>query len=141
MDIIARRPRPSVQEVFDRDPIPPPAVLRTESPPQGQSNADVSAERYFSRAWHDREVEKIWRKCWQLACRVEEIPEPGDQLVYEIVDDSLLVVRTGDGAIKAYVNSCLHRGTLLRTEPGNARQIRCPFHGWTWSLEIGRAHV
>ena len=51
MEIIARRPRPSVQEVFDRDPIPPPAVPRAESPPQGQNSADVSAERYFSRAW------------------------------------------------------------------------------------------
>ena len=135
MDIIARRPGPSVQEVYDADPIPPPAVLRNESPPQGQSSDDVSAERYFSRAWHDREVEKVWRKTWQFACREEHIPEVGDQTVYDIVDDSILVVRTAPDTVKAYVNSCLHRGTILRTEAGHARQIRCPFHGWTWNLD------
>ena len=135
MDIIARRPGPSVQQVFDADPIAPPQVLRSESPPQGQSSDDVSAERYFSPEWHAREVEKVWRKTWQFACREEHIPAPGDQTVYEIADDSVLLVRTGDGRVKAYINSCLHRGTLLRTQAGQARQIRCPFHGWTWDLE------
>lgn len=135
MDIIARRPRPWVQEVFDTDAFPAPAVLRQESPPVGQSTADVSATRYFSRAWHDREVEKIWRKTWQMACRVEEIAQVGDQIVYDIVDDSLVVVRTAPDTIKAYVNSCLHRGTQLRTGPGNAKSLRCPFHGWTWNLD------
>jgi phenylpropionate dioxygenase-like ring-hydroxylating dioxygenase large terminal subunit len=134
MDIIARRPTPSVQSIFDTDPIAPPAVLRQESPPQDQSSADVSRERYFAREWHDREVEKIWRKTWQFACRIEEIPNIGDQIVYDIVNDSLVVVRTADG-VKAFINSCLHRGTLLRTEAGNAKQIRCPFHGWTWNLD------
>ena len=135
MDIIARRPGPSVQEVFERDPIPPPAILRNESPASGQSLADVSAERYFSREWHDREVEKVWRKTWQFACRAEHIPQVGDQCVYEIVDDSVLLVRTGPDTVKAYINSCLHRGTMLRTEAGNAGQIRCPFHGWIWNLD------
>ena len=140
MDIIARRPEPSVQQVYDADPFPAPDVLRTESPAQGQSDADVSAERYFSRAWHDREVERVWRKTWQMACRLEDIPEVGDQIVYDIVDDSVLVVRTGPDTIKAYINACLHRGTLLRTEPGNAKAIRCPFHGWTWTLD-GKLNV
>lgn len=135
MDIIARRPGPSVQEIYDADPIPPPAVLRSESPPQGQSSADVSAERYFSRDWHAREMEKVWRKTWQFACREEHIPEVGDQTAYDIVDDSILVVRAAPDTVKAYINSCLHRGTMLRTEAGSARQIRCPFHGWTWNLD------
>lgn len=135
MDIIARRPRPSVQEVYETDRNRAPDVLRMESPSEGQSLDDVSAERYFSPEWHAREVEKVWRKCWQLACRVEDIPEAGDQLVYDIVDDSVLLVRTAEGDIKAYINACLHRGTMLRTHSGNAKQIRCPFHGWTWSLD------
>ena len=135
MDIIARRPGPSVQEVFATDPFPAPAVLREESPPEWLSTDDVSAERYFSRAWHDREVTHVWRKTWQMACRVEELANVGDQIVYDIVDDSLIVVRTAPDRIKAYVNACLHRGTMLRTEAGNAKQIRCPFHGWTWALD------
>ena len=136
----AGRPRPSVQEVLAEDERPAPAVLRTESPPQGMSTADVSIARYFAKDWHDREVDKIWRRTWQLACRVEELPEVGDQIVYDIVHDSLIVVRTAPDTIKAYINSCLHRGTMLRTEDGNAKQIRCPFHGWTWDLD-GRLKV
>ena len=135
MDIIANRPRPSVQEVFAEDVNPAPSVLIGESPATGQSDADIPIDRYFSRAWHEREVEKIWRKTWQLACRVEDIPNPGDQINYDIVHDSLLIVRTGDGSIKAYINACLHRGTMLRTEAGNAPRIQCPFHGWTWTLD------
>ena len=140
MDIIARRPGPSVQEVLANDRNPAPAVLREESPAHWQSSADVSAERYFSHAWHQREVEKIWRKTWQFACRIEELRQVGDQVVYDIVDDSILLARTSDTEVKAYINSCLHRGTMLRTEAGNAKQIRCPFHGWTWTLD-GRLSV
>jgi phenylpropionate dioxygenase-like ring-hydroxylating dioxygenase large terminal subunit len=135
MDIVARRPGPSVQEVFDNDTKPAPAIMREESPAQGQSSEDISAERYFSKAWHDREVEKVWRKTWQLACRTEEIPNVGDHIVYEIVHDSLIVVRTAPDQVRAYVNSCLHRGTLLRTEGGCVKQFRCPFHGFTWGLD------
>ena len=135
MDIIARRPGPSVQEVFEQDINPAPSILREESPAQGQDMSDVSSERYFSKQWHDLEVEKVWRKCWQLACRVEHIPNVGDHIIYEIVHDSLIVIRTAPDEIRAYVNSCLHRGTLLRTEGGCVNQLRCPFHGWTWKLD------
>jgi phenylpropionate dioxygenase-like ring-hydroxylating dioxygenase large terminal subunit len=135
MEVIARRPKPSVQDVYATDVNPAPDILRMESPPVDQSLEDVSAERYFSPAWHAREVAQVWRKCWQLACRVEDIPEVGDQLVYDIADDSILVVRTGADTIKAYINACLHRSTLLRTDNGHAKQIRCPFHGWTWALD------
>lgn len=135
MDIIAKRPKPSVQEVLAGDMNPAPQVLRAESPASGQSDADVPIDRYFSREWHEREIEQIWRKTWQLACRVEDIPEPGDQINYDIVHDSILVVRTGDGGIKAYINACLHRGTMLRVDAGNAPRITCPFHGWSWTLE------
>lgn len=128
------RPGPSVQEVLARDINPAPAVMLEESP-LDLGTEDVSIARYFSKAWHDREVEKVWRKTWQLACRVEDIPNVGDHVVYEIVHDSLIVVRSGPDEIRAYVNSCLHRGTLLRTQGGCVKQFRCPFHGFTWSLQ------
>ena len=132
---IAGRMGETVQSVFARDAIPPPACLRIDSPATGLGLEDVSIERYFSRAWHEREVDKVWRKTWQLACRLEEIPNVGDHVVYDIVHDSLIVVRTSETAIKAYVNSCLHRGTQLRAEGGNVRHFKCPFHGFTWGLD------
>jgi phenylpropionate dioxygenase-like ring-hydroxylating dioxygenase large terminal subunit len=124
-----------VQDVFAADTNPAPSVMLNESPADGWPTDDVSAERYFSKEWHDREVENVWRKCWQLACREEEIPNVGDHIVYEIVHDSLIVVRTSPTEIRAYVNSCLHRGTLLRTEGGCVQSFRCPFHAWTWNLD------
>jgi phenylpropionate dioxygenase-like ring-hydroxylating dioxygenase large terminal subunit len=135
MDIIAQRPGPSVQEVLADDINPAPAVMLEESPAKDQGSADISIERYFSREWHEREIEKVWRKTWQLACRLEHIPNVGDHVVYEIVRDSLIVIRTGPDEVRAYINSCLHRGTLLRTEAGCVNQLRCPFHGWTWDLQ------
>jgi phenylpropionate dioxygenase-like ring-hydroxylating dioxygenase large terminal subunit len=135
MEIIARRPGPSVQEIFAADKNSAPEIMRQESPAIGQGDEDVSIERYFSKEWHDREVEKVWRKTWQLACRVEELPDVGDHIVYEIVHDSLIVVRSAPNEFRAYINSCLHRGTMLRTEGGCVKQFRCPFHGFTWNLD------
>ena len=99
MDLVTNRPGPSVQEIFAHDKNPAPAAMLNESPAVGQSTADLPIERYFSKEWHDREVEKVWRKCWQLACRVEEIPNVGDNIVYNIVNDSLIVARTSITAV------------------------------------------
>ena len=98
---------------------------------------DVPIDRYFDKAFHNREVEKVWRKTWQWACRLEDIPNIGDHVVYDIVHDSVIVVRTGPAStdIRAYVNACLHRGTQLRIEGGCVKQFKCPFHGFTWGLD------
>ncbi len=141
MGIIDRRPSPSVQQVLANDTNPAPSVMRSESPADGWPTDDISAERYFSKEWHDREIDTVWRKCWQLACREEEIPNVGDHVVYEIVHDSLIVVRTSPTEIRAYVNSCLHRGTMLRTEDGCVQSFRCPFHAWTWNLDGKLVHM
>lgn len=141
MSLTSKRPRPTVQEVLAEDANPAPVTMRSESPAEGQSTRDIPIDRYFSKDWHDREVEKVWRRCWQLACRVEEIPNVGDHVIYEIVHDSLIVVRTAPDEIRAYVNSCLHRGTMLRTEAGCVRRFRCPFHSWTWKLDGTLAHI
>jgi phenylpropionate dioxygenase-like ring-hydroxylating dioxygenase large terminal subunit len=84
---------------------------------------------------HDLEVDRVWRRAWQMACRLEQVPEVGDSLVYDAPGVSLVVVRTGPEEIRAFHNSCLHRGTQLRTQPGRIGELRCPFHGFTWNLD------
>ena len=130
------RPSPSLQEILASDKVPPPAHMTDESWVDMGSD-DVPIDRYFDKTFHDREVEKVWRKTWQWACRLEDIPNIGDHVVYDIVHDSVIVVRTGPGStdIRAYVNACLHRGTQLRTEGGCVKQFKCPFHGFTWGLD------
>jgi phenylpropionate dioxygenase-like ring-hydroxylating dioxygenase large terminal subunit len=135
-----RGPGRSLQDVFDGDRIPPPAAFRENSTvPMG--SADISVERYVSKDWHDAEIDRVWRKTWQVACRVEEIPEVGDYIVYDIVDDSLIVVRTAPDEIRAYYNACLHRGNALCLESGHAASFRCPFHGFDYSLDGKLRHV
>src|SRR5262249_9062651 len=71
---------------------------------------------------------------WQIACRLEEIPRGGDYLAYDILDDSIIIVRTGPDAVKAFHNACQHRGRRLVEGCGNAKEFVCRFHGWRYEL-------
>jgi phenylpropionate dioxygenase-like ring-hydroxylating dioxygenase large terminal subunit len=96
----------------------------------------VPVEQFTSRDFHDLEVEKLWKRVWQMACHEDDIPDVGDYLPYDIADLSFLIVRTGPDEFKAYHNACLHRGRKLREVRGKrADEIRCPFHGWCWELD------
>ncbi|GAA1011749.1 (2Fe-2S)-binding protein [Acrocarpospora pleiomorpha] len=103
----------------------------------------VPAERYYSREFYDLEKEKLWSHVWQMACREEEIPDPGDFVEYEIVGKSFLLVRQNDGSVKALHNACRHRGTQLGKGSGRfpGGQIVCPFHGWRWKTDGQCSHV
>ena len=130
----ARSAGPNVQSLLDRDTRAVPAVLREEAY-EYLGCDDISRDRYLSKEFHDREVSRVWSKVWQVACREEDIPDVGDHVVYDIADSSLIVMRTAPGRIRAYHNSCLHRGTQLRETGGNVKHLRCAFHGFTWNLD------
>ena len=97
----------------------------------------VPKERYTSPAFVELEMERLWSRVWQVACREEEIAAPGDYFEYTIGDQSILVVRGDDGAIRAFHNCCLHRGTRLASGAGNfaSGQIRCRYHAWQYALD------
>jgi phenylpropionate dioxygenase-like ring-hydroxylating dioxygenase large terminal subunit len=128
-----RSPGISYQQLLDTDTRRVPEVLRWQSARE-LPEARVPLDRYTSQAFHELEVERVWKKVWQMACREEEIPEVGDHVLYEIADVTLLVVRAGPDEIRAFHNTCLHRGRPLRDEGGRVSLLRCPFHGWTWDL-------
>jgi phenylpropionate dioxygenase-like ring-hydroxylating dioxygenase large terminal subunit len=130
----AESPALSYQKLLDGDTRPVPEVLRWQSRAE-LPVLSVPIERYTSRAFHELEVERLWRRVWQMACREEELARVGDLVVYEIAGDSLVIVRSAPDRIRAFHNACLHRGRTLRDCPGNARELRCPFHGWTWALD------
>jgi len=131
--VTAGRGGPSFQELLDTEDRPVPGVLRRAASAD-LGVADIGFDRYLSPDWHRLEVERVWKRVWQMACREEDIPGIGDTTLYDVADISLLLVRTDDG-IRAYHNSCLHRGRPLRTEPGTVQRLRCPFHGFTWALD------
>jgi phenylpropionate dioxygenase-like ring-hydroxylating dioxygenase large terminal subunit len=124
----------SYQELLDQESVPVPEHLRICNNPKLDS-LRLDPSRYTSQAMHDQEAEHVWAKSWQLACRVEDIPNTGDHIVYDVANISLIVVRTEDGSIQAFHNSCLHRGRKLVTEDGCQNTFRCPYHAWTWNLD------
>lgn len=93
----------------------------------------IPATRYTDPAFFELEKEKMWPKVWQFAAREEELPEPGDYVVYENVGKSFILMRQEDGSIKAFYNVCLHRGRKLKLEDGWTAELQCPFHGFTWN--------
>jgi phenylpropionate dioxygenase-like ring-hydroxylating dioxygenase large terminal subunit len=99
--------------------------------------------RYVDKEFAALEAEKLWPHVWQVACRLEEIPNPGSYAVYQIIDQSIVVVRQPDGSVKAFNNVCPHRATALAMGFGRFQleQIVCPFHGWKWNLQGENIHV
>lgn len=97
--------------------------------------APVPRSRYFDPEVARLEMEHVWKKCWQIAARAEEIPEVGDRVEYNVGTMSFIIIRSGAMSFKALWNSCLHRGTKLCRDYGAGDQIRCPFHGWSWNVD------
>jgi len=119
----------------DRRPELIPDVFRLENPMHG-GPAKIPTDRFHEQRIHDLEVERIWKKAWQMVCRVEDIPEVGDYHVYDIAHLSWIVVRSGENEFSAHQNVCLHRGRALCDRHGKgAREFRCPYHGWSWKLD------
>ena len=122
-------------ELLDQDSHPVRDILRLDAPME-PGPTKVPVERYYSKAFHDLEVEKVWKRVWQMACHQDDIPEVGDHHVYDIAHLSFLIVRTGEDEFKAFWNACLHRGRQLKENHGTrARALRCPFHGWAWNID------
>jgi hypothetical protein len=80
----------TVPQMLAQDKIQPPAHY-LEPSFVSLGTEDIPIERYWSREWHDLEVQKVWKKVWQVACREEDMPLSGDYIVYDIVDDSVLL--------------------------------------------------
>ena len=130
----ARCPGANAQELMANDAVAPPETLRLQSQVE-MGTEPIPVERYISREFHDIEVERMWSRVWQVACREDDLPGVGDTLVYDIADMSFLLVRSAPDTIKGYYNACLHRGTQLRAKDGYTPELRCPFHGWAWNLD------
>jgi phenylpropionate dioxygenase-like ring-hydroxylating dioxygenase large terminal subunit len=93
----------------------------------------VPKERYFDPEFYRLEAEQLWPRTWQMACRLEEIPGPCDFVEYEILDQSVVVVRGDDDTVRAFHNACRHRGVRVIEGRGTCESgFTCPFHGWCY---------
>jgi nitrite reductase/ring-hydroxylating ferredoxin subunit len=109
---------------------------------QSHVSADgIWKEVYFSREFAELERRLLWPKIWQVACREEDLPDVGSYYTYDILDDSIIVVRTAEHEIRAYNNACRHRGRRLTEGSGHSSQFVCKFHGWKWRLDGSNCDV
>ena len=100
----------------------------------------IGVDAYISEDYARAERDKLWRKVWQQVGRVEEIPEVGGYLTYDILDDSIIVVRTGPHDFKAHHNVCMHRGRRLVDTP-TVRRTRAARHESRSSADSTAGHT
>jgi carnitine monooxygenase subunit len=100
----------------------------------------IPAPRYYDEEFYKLELEHIWPHAWQMATRLERIPDVGDWVEYQNLGQSVIIVRTESG-VKAYFNACRHRGVPIAggkgNDHGNCKQsgFVCPFHGWRFNMD------
>jgi choline monooxygenase len=92
---------------------------------------------YTSDEFHQEEIRQIFRRTWNFVGRVDEISSGGDFLTVDLFGDSIVVVRDRSDTIRAFANTCRHRGTQLVTGSGNCRVFSCPYHSWAFGLNGG----
>jgi len=131
--ILGSAPAMSYQELLRTDSRPSPAFFAPVDRDLGTK--PIPATNYTSPDFFAQEVEKMWMKTWQFACRDEDIPNPGDTHVYELLGQSVILVRQTDGSVRAFKNVCRHRGRKLVGASGCKTAFRCAYHGITWGLD------
>jgi phenylpropionate dioxygenase-like ring-hydroxylating dioxygenase large terminal subunit len=90
---------------------------------------------YTSQTFFEREREKIFFKCWNCIGHQSRVPNPGSYITFTYVGVPVIVVRGEDGKIRAFVNSCRHRGAeLAHDAAGECKFLKCPYHAWAYSL-------
>jgi choline monooxygenase len=90
---------------------------------------------YTSEAFYRREVERIFRKEWNFIGSVDQVPNPGDFFTLTFAGVPLIVLRDAEGHLRAFSNTCRHRGSELLSGSGNCKLIVCPYHSWSYKLD------
>jgi p-cumate 2,3-dioxygenase alpha subunit len=100
---------------------------------EAASTFRVDRRVFGDRELFDRERTHIFEKCWLYVGHASELREPGDFVTRSVAGRPIVLVRGHDGATRALLNTCTHRGTrLCSAASGNARSFQCPLHAWTF---------
>jgi choline monooxygenase len=118
--------KPSLQEIIDS--------YNPNLPLEEAST--IPAPWYTDRRIYELEVQSVFARSWQIAGRVDQVLSPGQYVTNEIAQEPIVVVRGSDHKLRGFFNVCRHHAAAVMTEPeGKANHLRCPYHGWTYSLE------
>ena len=93
----------------------------------------ITGDRYYSKEFAEKEWTHLWTRIWHIAGRLADMREAGDYVVHNFLKESVIAVRQDDGSIRAFYNSCRHRGMRLVHEDSSTEQFVCPYHGWRYA--------
>ena len=101
--------------------------------PDGAEDLSLPGWVYHDPEYFRVEMARLIRPSWQIVCHASDLAYPGQWRTLELLDESLLVIRGGDGEIRAFANVCRHRGSrLVDGQEGCSRRLTCPYHAWTY---------
>ena len=91
---------------------------------------------YVSQEAFAFDTEVMLKSVWLYACTVAHVKNPGDYFVFEVAHNSIIIVRGRDGDVRAFWNSCRHRGArICQDQRGRTPRLMCPYHQWTYGLD------
>lgn len=107
------------------------------APPEGFPKLpDLPAGRYTSPEYYALEQAHVFRKSWLFAGHMDEIPEPGCYMRWHNAGDPIVIVHGMDGVVRAFYNTCRHRGAPVVTQGrGKSSRLMCGYHNWTYKTD------
>jgi Rieske 2Fe-2S family protein len=109
-----------------------PALIRSHSPGHA-----LTREFYTDPEIFERDMQRILLRHWFCAAHESSVPRAGDFLVVDLGAESVIIVRTSQGEIRALLNVCRHRGSRIctaRSGKAPAGRLTCPYHAWSYDL-------
>lgn len=110
-----------------------PSLERCQAPPERALS--IPPQFYSSAAVVAAEEDAVFRSSWLGIGRADVVRDPGDYVALDLAGQSIILLRDKEGALRAFANTCRHRGARLLDGAGNCRGIRCPFHSWAYHLD------
>jgi choline monooxygenase len=96
----------------------------------------IPSSWYTNERLFELEKQTVFSRSWQVIARIDQLRNPGAYVTTEVAGEPIVVVRGSDNELRAFFNVCRHHAAAVMTErEGHATQMRCPYHGWTYSLE------
>jgi len=109
---------------------------RTDPPVDGIEVPPIPVGRYYDPEFFALEKAHIWSRSWLFAGHASQVAETGAYLRFERSGSPIVIVRGEDDVIRAFYNSCRHRGApVVRDECGTARRLTCQYHSWSYGID------